>query len=142
MLNNMTAHALLFTLACIGISETVYLIRKRWENEKPVCYIGGSCGVVLSSKWNKIFGIHNDILGLFFYVTLSVITAFLVIGVEPVLLWEKIAYAAIGSGALMSVYFVFLQWKVIKVWCFWCLMSAATIALMTVIVLTSTLIIK
>lgn len=138
----MNAHALLFTLACIGISETVYLIEKRIENQKPVCFIGGSCGVVLSSKWNKLFGIHNDVLGLVFYVILSVVMALLVIGVGPALLLQKIAYAAIGTGAVMSLYFIFLQWKVIKVWCFWCLMSAATIALMTVIVLTSSLIIN
>lgn len=138
----MNAHALLFTLACIGISETVYLIEKRIENQKPVCFIGGSCGVVLNSKWNKLFGIHNDILGLFFYVVLSIITALLVIGVGPVLLWEKIAYFAIGTGGVMSLYFIFLQWKIIKVWCFWCLMSAATIALMIVIVLTNSLIIN
>lgn len=138
----MTAHALLFTLACIGISETVYLIQKRRDHEKPVCFLGGKCGVVLGSKWNKLFGIHNDILGLFFYITLCVLTAFLVIGVEPLQIWEKIAYIAVVGGAIMSIYFIFLQWKVIKEWCFWCLMSAATNGLMTLIVLTSTLIIN
>lgn len=138
----MNAHALLFTLACIGISETVYLIKKRWENEKPVCYIGGNCGVVLSSKWNTLFGIHNDILGLVFYLGIGFLCALMVIGVGPVLLWEKLAYFGIGTGVVMSLYFIFLQWKVIKVWCFWCLMSSATIGLMALIVLTSSLIIK
>ena len=138
----MTAHALLFTLAAIGISETVYLIKKRLEHAKPVCFIGGSCTLVLYSKWNKTLGIHNDILGLLFYIGLSVITAFLVIGVEPLLAWDKMAKYMIFSGAAMSVYFIFLQWKVIKVWCFWCLMSSATIGLMLLIILTSTLILK
>lgn len=138
----MTTHALLFTLTCIGISETVYLIEKRLEHEKPVCLIGGSCGVVLSSKWNKIFGIHNDILGLIFYVVLGVLCTLLVLEIEPLFVWEKITYTVIGSGAIMSLYFVFLQWKVIKAWCFWCLMSASTIGLMTLIVLTSSLILK
>ena len=135
----MNPHALLFTLACIGISETVYLINKRLENEKPVCYIGGSCGVVLSSKWNKLFGIHNDLLGLGFYSTLSVIMALLVIEVGSAELMQKMAYAMIGGGVMMSLYFIFLQWKIIKVWCFWCLMSSATIFLMALIVLTSSL---
>jgi len=31
----MTAYALLFTLAAVGLSETVYLIRKRMAAEKP-----------------------------------------------------------------------------------------------------------
>lgn len=132
-------NALLFTIACIGISEAVYLIEKRRENEKPVCYLGGNCGVVLGSKWNKIFGIHNDILGLFFYITLSLLTALLVLEVGPVLVWQKILEAAVGSGVIMSLYFIFLQWKVIKVWCFWCLVSASTTFLMGIIVLSNLL---
>lgn len=138
----MTAHALLFTLACIGISETVYLIRKRLADSKPSCFIGGSCTLVLYSKWNKMFGIHNDVLGLFFYAVMSVITGLLVIEVAPVTLWQNIAYVGVAIGALMSLYFVFLQWKVIKVWCFWCLMSAMTIGFMSLIVLTSNLILN
>lgn len=135
-------HALLFTLACIGISETVYLIRKRIEDSKPACFIGGSCTLVLYSKWNKTLGIHNDVLGLFFYAVLSVITGLSVVEVEPVTLWQNIAYVGVSIGALMSLYFIFLQWKVIKVWCFWCLMSAMTIGFMALIVLTSNLILN
>lgn len=138
----MTAHALLFTLAAIGISETVYLIQKRLQHSKPVCFIGESCTLVLYSKWNKTLGVHNDILGLLFYIGLSIITAFLVIEIGPLPLLDPIARYMIFSGAALSLYFIFLQWKVIKVWCFWCLMSSATIGLMTLIVLTSNLILK
>lgn len=51
----MTAFALLFTLSAIGISETVYLIRKRIASERPVCLIGEDCTLVLASKYNKLF---------------------------------------------------------------------------------------
>lgn len=131
----MTAHALLFTLAAIGISEATYLIRKRLDSQKPVCYIGGQCTLVLYSKWNKTFGIHNDVLGLFFYIILSLISAVLVIGMGPVAFLQKVTYFTIGSGGLMSLFFIFLQWKVIKAWCFWCLMSSATIGLMALVVI-------
>lgn len=77
----MTSYALLFTLAAIGISETVYLIRKRIASEKPICPIGGGCFLVLTSKYNKIFFIHNDVLGLLFYAIASFISGFIVIGV-------------------------------------------------------------
>ncbi len=138
----MTIHALLFTLSCIGISETVYLIQKRRGHEKPVCFLGGKCGVVLSSKWNKIFGIHNDILGLIFYITLSLLSTLLVLEVGPVLILEKILYFAVGSGTLMSLYFIFLQWKVIKAWCVWCLISAGTTILMSLSLLFNLLILN
>lgn len=135
----MTPHALLFTLACIGISETVYLIKKKKAQEKPFCVLGETCQIVLQSKYNKTFGVPNEILGVLFYVTVSVITAFLVIEVEPLNFWELAAKGLIYAGAVMSLYFVFLQWKVLKAWCFWCMMSALTIFGMTLIVLNSSL---
>lgn len=135
----MTAHALLFTLAAIGISETVYLIKKRLEKEKPVCVFGQSCQIVLASKYNHVFLIHNDVAGLLFYIVISFITAFLVIGIEPMQWWDLFAKAGIGFAGLMSIFFVYLQARVIKAWCFWCLMSALTIWLMGFIVLVSNL---
>jgi len=79
----MTSFALLFTLSTVGVSETVYLIRKRVLSEKPICPIGEGCATVLSSKYNRLFIIPNDVLGLLFYIAASFITAFLVIGVPP-----------------------------------------------------------
>ena len=131
----MTAFALLFTLAAIGIAETAYLIRERKAGERPVCPIGGGCHVVLESKYNKIFGIHNDILGFLFYVLMCVLTGLVVVGVAPVMAWITIAVMAVTGAAIMSLWFVYLQWRVIKAWCFWCLMSAATIAGMILVFL-------
>lgn len=138
----MTAHALLFTLAAIGISETVYLIRERLIKERPFCVLGQQCHIVLESRFNKIFfGIHNDVVGLMFYVVVSFITAFLVIGIEPMSWWNLFAKIAIAGGTVTSLFLMYLQWKVIQAWCFWCLMSALTIFLMGLILLTSNLIV-
>lgn len=121
----MTALALIFTLAAIGISETVYLIKKRRQNDKPVCFIGEDCHAVLESKWNKILGIRNDILGLFYYLVVSAVAALLVLELETNFLNQALILLLL-SGAAMSVYFSYLQGAVIKKWCFWCLMSAFT----------------
>lgn len=137
----MTPHALLFTFAAIGISETVYLLRMRITQKKPTCVVGGACHSVLESAYKKTLGIPNDVLGLAFYVMVSAITAFLVIGVGPVVLWDLLATVFIISGVFMSFYFTYLQWRVIKVWCFWCLMSAMTIFAMGAIILTAELIV-
>lgn len=133
----MTSLALLFTLAAIGISETVYLIRKRVASEKPVCPIGSGCEAVLTSKYNKILTIPNDILGLLAYITISVIAAFLVIGVAPMSLWSLAIKILVGTASITSLIFTYLQWRVIRAWCFWCLMSAFTIWLMGIIILLS-----
>ncbi len=138
----MTALALLFTLAAIGISETRYLIQKRTDHSNPVCVIGGQCQLVLKSKYSTMFGMHNDVLGLFFYCTVAVLAGTLLVGKFPMEVLqaiESVIEIMIGIGAIISLVFINLQWKVIKAWCFWCLMSAATIACMGVIILTSDL---
>lgn len=136
----MTYQALIFTFSAIGISETVYLIKKRLLLQKPICPIGEDCSIVLESKYNKILGIPNDVLGLLFYITCSLISAFLVIEVEPLFLWVNIITILVAIGSLMSVYFTYLQFKIIQSWCFWCLMSACTIWLMGIILLLNNLI--
>lgn len=133
----MTAFALLFTLSAIGISETVYLIRKRIASERPVCLIGEDCTRVLTSKYNKLFIIPNDVLGLLFYITASFISSFLVIGIEPLAFWSVVFKLSVAGGALLSLFFTYLQWGVIRAWCFWCLMSACTIWLMGIIIIVS-----
>ena len=131
----MTSYALLFTLSAIGISETVYLIRKRIASQKPMCPIGDNCALVLESKYNKIFIIPNDIFGLLFYIMASFFSAFLVIGVEPLVFWDFIFKFLVAFGAILSLFFTYLQWRVIRAWCFWCLMSAFTIWLMGIIIM-------
>ena len=133
----MTSQALIFTLSALGISETVYLFKKRLLLQKPICPIGENCLAVLESKYNKIFIIPNDLLGILFYVTCALINAFLVIGIGPLSLWSSIIKVLIILGSLLSVFFTYLQFYVIKSWCFWCLMSACTIWLMAVIILVS-----
>jgi len=133
----MTALALLFTLSAIGISETVYLIRKRLASERPVCPIGDSCTLVLSSRYSKIFVIPNDVLGLLFYIMASFVSGFLVIGIEPLESWTFTFAFLVAAGTLLSLFFTYLQWRVIKAWCFWCVMSACTIWLMGVILVAS-----
>lgn len=129
----MTAYALLFTIAAIGISETAYLVRQRVTAERPVCPIGGGCLTVLSSGYNRTFGVHNDLLGMLFYVSMCAVTALLVIGSGASAILTVLAAANLAAATLMSAYFFFLQWRVIRAWCFWCLMSAATILLMDLI---------
>jgi len=136
----MTTFALLFTLAAIGVSETIYLIRTRIATEKPICPLGGGCATVLSSKYNKIFIIPNDVLGLLTYVIIAFIAAFLVIEVPPMPLWSIIIKILVSIASLVSFIFTYLQWRVIRAWCFWCLMSAFTIWLMGIIILFSVVI--
>ncbi|MBI5787081.1 MAG: vitamin K epoxide reductase family protein [Candidatus Niyogibacteria bacterium] len=131
----MTALSLLFTMAALGLSETAYLIRKRRAMEAPVCPIGEDCHAVLSSKYSRLFFVHNEIAGFVFYAAVSVFAALLVIGIGPARTIILILSILVFSGSAASLFFLYLQWKVIKAWCFWCVMSALTIFAMAVIIL-------
>jgi uncharacterized membrane protein len=133
---DLTAASLLFTIAAIGISETAYLIRKRIAAERPICPIGEGCVTVLNSKYNKLFfGVHNDIGGLLFYMSFLFFSSFLVIGVGDLNFWKMVMQFMLIGATAMSAALTFIQWKVIKAWCFWCVMSAITVALMDIIIL-------
>ena len=137
---NLTPHALLFTLAAIGISESAYLIRKRRAAQQPVCPIGEGCTTVLTSRYNHLFfGIHNDLAGFGMYLVMAVLTALLVVFDQPPE-WVPLAtMLLLAAATVVSAVLVYLQWRVIRAWCFWCLMSTATIILMDIIVLTAQL---
>lgn len=124
---------IIFILSFIGICETAYLIKKRLAAEKPICPMGG-CEKVLTSKYSKTFGIPNDILGLIFYSAVAVLSVFLFCGFEPVGLWGLALIILVGIGSLTSLFFTYLQWRVIKSWCLWCLGSAFTTWLMFLII--------
>lgn len=130
----MTSFALLFTLSAIGISETIYLVKKRLAKDTPVCPIGGGCEIVLDSKYNKLFLVPNDLLGLLAYIVMSFITAFLVLEIEPTTLWSVSLKILVFVASITSIIFTYLQWKIIRAWCFWCVMSACTIWLMGIII--------
>lgn len=129
----MNSEALLFTLAAIGISETVYLVRQRIAAQAPVCPLGESCQVVLKSKYNHLLGVPNDVLGLVFYGLVATLFALIVLGVGPIIWWAWIVRLALLSAFLTSLLFVFIQWRIIKAWCFWCLVSTLTIVAMSLI---------
>jgi uncharacterized membrane protein len=129
---------ILFTLASIGIAETSYLIKKRKAAERPICPMGGGCEIVLTSKYNRLFGaVHNDVLGFLFYKFVAIFLAVLVIDGT----WNLFGFTSqeiftqltlflnllIASATLMSLGLIYIQWRILRAWCFWCLMSAFTI---------------
>lgn len=134
---------LVLIIAFIGILETLYLIHKRRLADHPICPMGGRCDLVLSSKYNKTLGVHNDISGLMFYLFFVVLAGLFLSGNQIVLAHQNIILVAAGAvliiATLMSLGFIYLQWRVIKAWCFWCLMSAGTVFLIDLVVLSAAL---
>src|SRR5258708_3985725 len=103
----MTQTFWLFFLAIIGFLNAAFL---HWQftmlkkKKRPMfCIIGHHCGDVVGSKYGKLFGIKNHVLGLVFYgaVMLAMIIASFLPGLWMI---ERLfVLAAAAVGALTSV---------------------------------------
>lgn len=131
----MIAIIVIAALSLVGIGETTYLIRKRLKMERPICVIGDSCAIVLESKYNKLFLIPNDVLGLLTYIAILLLSVFSSTNLWPSPFLVLGITLLVGIGSAASLIFAYLQWRVIKAWCFWCLMSAFTLWAMGIILI-------
>lgn len=114
--------ATLIVLGLLGAIDTTYLIWKNRIKQPLMCPIGQDCNVVLNSKWNKFFFIRNDILGLLFYIGIIVGAILLFFEVDGIV--KTLLMVGSGLGVLLSISLVFVQAKIIKNYCFYCLVSA------------------
>lgn len=122
-------HLVIFILAIIGVAEALYLNYECRRQRAPVCLIGDQCHVVWDSPYSKTFGVSNEILGLVFYTAIAAIEIDLVTGDTSSLMMIG-EYLVLIGGTIMSFYFFYIQWRVIKAWCFWCTLSAVIVWLM------------
>ena len=111
----------LIILALLGIFISGFLIKNRLKRKSVICPIDGGCDEVLKSKWNAVFFIKNDILGLFYYILILFLALYLFFVSEKLLFLTKIIS---GASLLFSLFLVFIQAKIIKEYCFYCLISA------------------
>lgn len=109
----------LFVLAILGLAIAGYLVysRNKYHSVK-VCPTGGGCNAVLNSKYSKTFGMRNDILGIIYYLTIIVEYFLLTALMTNMIIYFKI----ISSLAfLFSVYLFYIQARVLKQYCFYCI---------------------
>ncbi|MEK7647309.1 MAG: vitamin K epoxide reductase family protein [Patescibacteria group bacterium] len=131
---------ILLMMSAVGIGETLYLIKKRLAVEPPICVIGYECRKVLESEYSSIFGIHNDVLGIVFYIAVAILGILLALGINPLNIFDIMLEIIIVSGSIASAALLYIQWRVIRAWCSWCIISAATIFTMLAVIVLGDLI--
>lgn len=127
----MDLHLIIFILALVGFAEAVYLNYECRRHRAPVCLIGNQCSIVWDSQYSKTFGVSNEVLGLIYYATLSIVEWMIFSGDTSSLMIIG-EYIILIAGAIMSLYFFYVQWRLIKAWCFWCTLSAFIVWTMVV----------
>lgn len=113
--------ASLIILAILGIFDSGYIIKKRVKKQPLTCPIDGGCEKVVESKWNHLLLIKNDVAGLLYYFLILFLVLYLIFISDSLLSFTKIIA---GVSLFFSLILVFIQFKIIKEYCFYCLISA------------------
>ena len=109
------------------ISAYIYFKKKPEATKPMVCPIGGHCEDVVGSKYGKTFGIENTILGMLYYLLIAIYVLSFSVGFLTSVEQElALAMKAITTGSfLFSLYLLSVMQFKLKMWCTWCLGSAA-----------------
>lgn len=107
---------LLFTLIGFGASLYAFFIEQKLKKDagyKPVCDVSerASCTRALLSEYSKTFNIPNSIIGILFY---AVVALFALLG------WYKITLLLSVAGMVMTLWFAYLLYFRLKIFCFVC----------------------
>lgn len=117
-------------VAVIGFLDAAYLSIVHYRGEIPPCTIDG-CEVVLTSAQSQIAGVPVALLGALYYLALLILSiAYLDRKKEKLI---KLASKLTILGFLASIYFVYLQFFVIKEICQYCMVSAGTSTILFII---------
>ena len=115
-------------LAIAGVIDAGYLTYEHFANVIPPCTINrffpflSDCGTVLRSPYAVMFGIPVALIGLIHYIILSLITV-LAIFTNKKIFWFWILFQVV-FGAVGSLYFMLVQFFIIKSFCVYCTISA------------------
>ena len=118
-------YTLIVVIAFNGFLLASYIRHKKVSNEILVCPLKSNCETVIFSNYSKLFGIPVEILGILYYLTITLAYVFfLVVPISmPQLLVLGVSSLTV-LAFLFSLYLTFVQAFALKQWCTWCLISA------------------
>ncbi len=122
-----------FLVLCVaGLFNALYLTYKHYQKKPLLCPLDHKCEVVTESKWSELLGVRNEVLGVVFFGSLllgMMGVLFSPLYVNMLILFIRISCAA---SLLFSLFLVFVQFRIIKDYCFYCLLSALIVLLLFV----------
>ena len=131
-------HIWLLTLSVFGFLISYYIWYKHnFKKEKLVCMIGDDCAKVISSKYGRLLGAENTILGMFYYIFIFV-AGILHFTFPNLFTLNYVIYSLLiitGGTALVSVYLTFVQLSVLKELCEYCLVANIVNVLIFLVIL-------
>lgn len=119
----------LVALSLIGIADAGYLTYEKYAGIIPPCTPGFQCEAVLSSPYASLLGIPLSVFGLVYYLVVCSLAIWHFLQLEekpPQRTALDILTVVSIAGFGFSLYLVFVMGIILKAWCLYCLVSAAT----------------
>ncbi len=122
-MNRQTLIRWIIALALIGLLDALYLAYSALTHNPLACSITGldGCNIVAGSSYSRFLGIPLAVFGVFFYGAILLSAVFTHVFSNRTLYHFLLAAASVG--ALSSLYFMYLQFFVIKALCVYCAFS-------------------
>src|SRR3954471_20632754 len=111
---------LIIILALAGVVVSTVVLKEHYTNETSACDINAKwdCGIVNKTPYSLFHGIPVAMIGIVGYALIAILA-----GRFPILT----ALAALG-GMVFALRLTYCEWKVIQVWCIYCVSSQVIIA--------------
>ena len=110
-------YKIFLTVFVIGLLSSLILAS---NDSTGICETGAGCELVNNSNYGSTFGIKNSLYGVFIFSFMILITAWHMR--NPNRHTKKIIHAAVIIGSIISLYFLYLQFFVIRIFCEFCLL--------------------
>lgn len=127
MLSQTVMQALIVLLGIAGLGVSTYLhYKKKTTVDSMACPMDGSCEDVITSKYSKFLGFDVEILGILYYATIIIAYTIFLFTPQVAPAWFTFGVMMTSIAAvLFSAYLTFIQAFTLRMWCTWCLTSAA-----------------
>src|SRR3954468_21802043 len=111
---------LIVILALAGVVVSTVVLKEHYSTETSPCDINAKwdCGIVNKTPYSLFHGIPVAMIGIVGYALIGILA-----GRFPILT----ALAALG-GMIFAMRLTYFEWKVIGVWCIYCVSSQVIIA--------------
>lgn len=119
-------------VALIGLADSIYLAVEHVSGRSVRCTIVTGCSEVLSSPYATVRGIPLALIGAIAYFTAFSLATLAAFDYRSA---GRLLTPLVGLMFLMTLWLTYLQAFVIRAWCQFCLLSALTTTILTVIVL-------
>ena len=110
-------------IAFLGFLDATYLTILHYKQTIPPCTIG-NCERVLTSQYATVLGIPTALFGSLFYLSIIILSLLIITNYKKS--FVNLFYLLAASGFGVSLFLLYIQAFVLKSFCQYCLISAAT----------------